>query len=870
MRTLATIILLLACSASCPAQSPTDDRAALERYLEDHGLDRLLIEHLRREIDVGDQARTAQAAPKLAAIYSRLLERSEGETNTPLLDEATAFADAHPQHIGDGLRLALATARFRTLETDAERWRLGLLPSERREPAASALLAVGERLTVLATRLRTEVSELEQRARAARVRDYDAGIDDEMEAARRRLSAARYYAGWALYHHAAMSDFAGSAHRSIEQFAFLLDLGGEQPSTDRLPKSLLRYDHVARSALGIALCEAQLGETDLALNWIDTLLQSELVSPAVTLQAHARAMELALRAERWGAGHEHLIALGQQSGGAAPTADARLAALLAMEALRTELTDRARADAAAVAELAMGDLVTRGEIAQVVDLLDRFGDAPGLGEGFVARYVQGIRAYESARRAQADAGEPAGTPSNTPHIVTLYSTASERLARALAAHDGNRLPRERIACRVLMARCLLASGQPVKAAEQFRQASRASSDPQQAEDALWMAIVSYDTAAAGGNENAAADRDTLAAEYLRGSPRPDRAGALVLRMLGADGVAPDRAIELLRAVPADAPVHATAQRELCTLLFSRARAAPAPERARLAQEFFQLAESLNRDAIESADDDAMAAVALRLRQTAELALMLNPPEPDRAAAAVERLRSLAASGRVTLNGLEAELEYRMLRVALLRNDPDAADRSLDALRARGGTFAEAGVRQAFADAAARWWADQSNLALAERVFRLGRRVLEQEQPDTPWAESVRSRTAESARALWSAREDTAARDEAIRLDRRSIELGTASEATYRRLARLAEQAGDVPGATDAWVRLMRALPQGDPGWFEARHESIRLLLAHDPDRARDAMEQLITLYPSLGPEPWAARFRQYATQLGLKIPEPAP
>ena len=58
----------------------------------------------------------------------------------------------------------------------------------------------------------------------------------------------------------------------------------------------------------------------------------------------------------------------------------------------------------------------------------------------------------------------------------------------------------------------------------------------------------------------------------------------------------------------------------------------------------------------------------------------------------------------------------------------------------------------------------------------------------------------------------------------------------------------------------------NPDWYEARYESIRLLFEVDPESARVAMRQHITLYPTLGPSPWDSRFRELARSLSVEVP----
>ena len=61
-------------------------------------------------------------------------------------------------------------------------------------------------------------------------------------------------------------------------------------------------------------------------------------------------------------------------------------------------------------QVSWGDLVARGEVGHVLDLTRIYGTAPSGQEGFIVRYVRGLRAFERAVAAHRATGETETEP----------------------------------------------------------------------------------------------------------------------------------------------------------------------------------------------------------------------------------------------------------------------------------------------------------------------------------------------------------------------------------------------------------------------------------------------------------------------------
>ena len=104
------------------------------------------------------------------------------------------------------------------------------------------------------------------------------------------------------------------------------------------------------------------------------------------------------------------------------------------------------------------------------------------------------------------------------------------------------------------------------------------------------------------------------------------------------------------------------------------------------------------------------------------------------------------------------------------------------------------------------------------------------------------------------------RELAIRIDREQVGAGLRTVSSLRRLAQLYEQGSEFAPALDAWNEVLMGMAPGSTEWYEARYETLRLLLKVSPGEARSAYTQFRVLYPGKAPEPWGAKIEQ----LGIK------
>ena len=882
------LVAVALCAAPVRGQqeeAPSPPESVLERYLEDRGLSGLLAAYLLERLKTAEGDERQRLADRLGSIYVQLLDkastpqaRQEWEAKSQDLLRAVPEADSFD------LRLNLGKARYLQAEEIAERHRLRLATPEERQEAERALRTVGATFADIGSKINRRVEALEKREATGRDEEA-AAVRSALSEARRLRSLAMYYTGWSEYY---SSFLAGkpAVDEALGAFGWLLNAaGGRQANVERVPASLMRYEHVARAALGCALCESLRGRDGAALLWLDAVESAEGLAPAVQRQVFPRRLVVLAGGKRW-ADLEYMIGKRRQPTREEPikpleAADARLLAVLTLDALRDgNLTAVGRELVQGLADTAMTDLVTLGEVRQVQDLVNRYGTAPLGGEGFIVQYIRGLQAYERARDAHAATGRNVEEPIGDDTVRNLYREAARTLEIAGQAADAARFAEERGNSGLLLGLSLFYAGDLQEAADRFERAFQvADGSTKYSEDSLWLAIVALDKAVEGGRPSLKDRLARLSALYLKTFPRSERAARLLLRQAGTDVVAEEKAVEVLLGVEPDSPLYEAARRQAATLLYNIYRRAKGNDRDFAALRFAEVSEELIRfDAKKLAEGDdgakkeATAQLLVRVRQLLDAVLGMAAPDLDRAEKAFTLLDTVVAEAGLDVRKVEDEITYRKLQVALARAKTDDATRHLDRLHALGGRFSDAADRMMYKRALGVLSVPNPPPGAAVEVVRHGTRVMQQFGRDAaalrdPAVYSLHNTVADAAARVWKSDQDSAMRDIAVEIDRNLLGLGNPPAQVLRRFAELAEASGDKTGALDAWRLLLSGLNPTAPEWFEARYHSLRLLLATDRPAAVQAMAQHRVLHPDFGPEPWGPRLRELSDQIG---PAPAP
>ncbi|GJQ30332.1 MAG: hypothetical protein HBSAPP03_22160 [Phycisphaerae bacterium] len=870
---LAAIIVSAAAWTRAPAQeaSPVGD-GALEMYLAERGLTGPLAAHLRRRLSEGSPEEKVAAAEALGRLYVRMLSTATAPAARQELEaQSRDLLRTVPEAESFELRIDLAKATYVLVEEIVERSRLHMARPDERAEAQRVLAQVTPIFEDLALKLHRRVEMLEKREPGARDAEVDV-IREQLGEARRLRSLARYYAGWAGYYTALTTATPRRAGKAMEDFGAILNaVPGKPASLERLPRDLLRYEHVARAALGCALCASMLGNHVEAERWLDAVEQAEGVPEPVAAQVFSRRLVVSAAASQW-ADIEMRVKRRRQPLPGEPVArlsiaEARLVAVYALDAARdTNMRAGLRTVAERLAQTALGDLVEAGEVSHVLDLVREYGTAPIGEKGFIVTYVRGLQAYEKARDAHRAAGLP-DEPATDAAVTNQYREAAQLFAAAATSDDVSRFVMESAKAGVRHGLSLYYAGDFVAAAAVLQRVAESTGDAVVRRDALWYAIVALDRSVEAGRASQIEPRDRLATLYLQQYPGTENAARLLLRQARADKLSDAKAVEVLLALPADSPLYESARRQAARMLYALYKRAGPSDRDFAALRFAEVAEQVLRleqaRALGGRDEparEAALAVVLRVRQLADALLSTTTPDVSRVEAALAALAAVEREHALDLRELDAEIEFRRLQMALARGDDAQARRCLDVLRGASGPYARTADRLMYRRALSLWRA-AAEVRHARDVSAYGLRVLEELEAGgaaagEPTVVALRDAIAEAAAAVF--RDDGSAmhRDLALRLDTAQLASGHRTAASLRRLAEFQETTSKPTEALAAWQELLLALPAGSDAWFEARYHSLRLLIAAGAPQALDVFTQFKAMYPDLGPEPWRSRFAE--------------
>lgn len=859
-----------------------------EQYLAQLGLHTLLAEHLERKLGQTQGSRRAEIADRLAEAYAQILSQTEDMAEQTRIEaKARELLASVPEADSIELRLGLARAGYARLEQTAEKRRL-------REVGPEAGVAAAARFDELTRQFERIASEADGRVQAlerqeASVRSDEALVATALVGVRRQRSMAHYLAAWSTYYAAELEPAGREGHALAAMKHLSWMLGAERPGAEtakieNVKPEMIVYEHVARATVAMALCLSLQGRGDEALKWLELTEQSHNAPIGVLNQVFARRAVVLARVGKWD-GVKELVELRradrvstQESPRQAqpmPVAEARLIAVLALEAGPQSPTARALAD------VAVSDLLARNEPGHVLELASSFGIERFASTGFVGHQVRALQLYDKARAAHGEAGS-LREPSTSPDAIRLYKEAGEQFRLALDAPDRASFAGAVGSTRMLLGLCAFGAGGEkaragseslATAAEWFAAASESLADGGERAEALWMAIRSLDlhlgasTTPASGS---AGKRDDLIDRYIKMVPESERTTALLLRRAQARA-APSRAeVDRLLAVPQSDPQYLPSRRQAARMAYQLFRATPGGvQREAAGARYIEIAEPLLAAERRRAQGDAVAAAnaAAHARQMMDVMLSSSSPDADRAERTLDVLNSLVAAGLVDVSPFKGEMTLRRMQIALARDQTTVAEKLLGELKAQDVKLGAIGERLVLSSQLRRFRAlkaagepsKQAAVESARAALATARTLMKAEPEAARMADgasvSLHASAAEAASFLWSAASDAEARDLAVALYRVLSRKQPNTRAFVRGLGEVAVAAAKWEEARDAWGTIAAAATPGSVEWFEARWYTALALSKTDPNGATDLLRQHKALYPSWGPEPYGEKLR---------------
>ncbi len=906
-----------ACGQATGAPPALSEQDQVADYLERMNLQPLLLEHLTATMKAADNDARLRIAERLGKHYASLLaDAPDAARRDEIVAHAENLLKLVPQAKAYELRIGLLKTRYTVAEDRAERVRLRLAPAQDKDEAVRTLGDVRSQLLILAGELVRREDSL--------VRALDSGpadsdrLERELADTRRWRSTAQYFAGWSGVYSAMLEPNAALAAEAERAFNAILS-AGDTPTPEKMDKGLLKYEHIARSVVGLAMLRSLQGRDADAVAWLDLLAKQANVDPGTKASLLRWRITVLSSAGRWadldrdvrraraageGAGDAVKIPP-QATEGAAPgdagtldPATARLLAIAGLEAQAPPTLSLARS----LARLAVGDLIARRQLASVLDLARRYGpdtlaDGTVGSGGFIAGYVRGMQTYESAVLAAKAAGVSLEEPVAAPELINAFNDAAAQLLRSTTEADASAFKAEQGVATSTSARALFLAGKLRDAAERFSLAferSRDSGDLQAAQENLYLAIVTLERALSrepGKVDQLAIDEriEQLSTLFIKTYPSSERAVALTLRSIARTDRTDEEAVRVLQSVNKDSPAYEAARRQLARLLYRLYRSALPMDRPFASARYLRVADEVltvdRKAALEATGDSVPAAVERAMatgRQMLDAALSATPPDAAKAEQVMGIIKQVLFKTDVPAQQWADELDFRSIQINLARDQTDKADALAEAIRARmdtakPGTDALASARRfhsaarrallQHADAALRAAGDDaSRVSAARRVIANGLPLTDEILPNAAALQDAQSavivsRVAEGGAVLWRSAGDAAARDAALRLDRALVSARGPSIESLTRIAELSEGAGDAKAASDAWRTIADVERDGSAAWHRAKYEFFRLLANADAAGARAAVTQHLILYPS-GPEPWATKIKELGARLG--------
>lgn len=881
-------VALLACTGIGVLAAPAPDKLLLDESLDDYLRQRSLIAlrvyGLEKRLPSTSGPERTKLLWDLASSYEALLESLPIDQRAAVRERCRALLKDNPRPELAALRINLLKAEYLNAERDAELQRLRVGSQVNSTDAVQTLKRLAIDFNEIAVAANAKVRSLEQQeqARPEMTAAESKDLQEQLQESKRSRSLAHYYAGWSDVYIAQLTRDRAFAGDALVHFGSLLNAQDHKPPTlDRLPRSLLIHEHVARACLGTAAAYSIIGNDAEALRWLDELSTSDSVPAAVRSQILARRIAILGAGSRWNELSTWVQRARAPLGKVTSPLEVGDAVLLAVTTLEGENGpepggEQVRTE---LGRSALADLIARAQVGYVVTLAKHFGTGALASEGFVAQYVRALQAFENARALHRSAGK-ADDAAKDSAIVLAYREAAALFLAAAKAQDASSFEKDAGRAAINAGMSLFYAGDFVQAADEFERAARSSKDEAVRRDAMWYEVVSLDRAFEGGRKELSDRRDAAAVLYVSTFPKTEQAARLLLRRAGVGKFTDSEVVETLLAVPDSSPVRHESRVLAASLLFKLQRNARAADLDDAIHKYLLVVDQVfpaERDNAIGANGQSRPIQTERVltlcRQQLEAAMLLSTPDLPRAEKMLSEISRIAELTGADISSIRDELAFRKLQVANAKGDDNSADGIVESLKDSSSAFAQAARQAHLRRAIEQSRAAPDDQSLAKRVVVVGESVvasLDQQKLRDPRSNAIRDDVAGAAAFLYRKSGSPAHRDLAIKIDTGMFENGGRFTSSLRRLAELSEQAGDSKTALECWRLLVAGLRDGQQGWFEASYNAIRLQAQTDPNGASDAMRLFELSYPDFGPPAWADKFRKLRNELPASLPVIAP
>ena len=859
---------------------------SIEPYLERHHLSDLVTTYLEEELrQTLNESDRVPIAERLARLYGKMFDAATtGEDREKWTHKSEALLKKVPEIDTPALRLQLAKAKYLRAESVAEQYRLRAVSHEKMISAKIMMGGAGDVFTDESGSLRSQTRRLERMSVDVRDTVKSAAVSAKIKELDALASEATYFAGWSRYYEGWLGDEPDQLHAALVMFGWVLEGRGVEPSLQELPVSLLGYEHIARSTLGVALALSALGRSGTALDWMD-ILQSDETNEAVRKQWAAYELSILFdQADEqihnhlkpnWSAVRSLLDTV--RKDGELTTTIARILAIRSLQSAQNSGGDEGARE---LAGEAIGELSRMNQLSQVLEIARQF-NLDVLGENsFAISYVLALKADERARRAHGS-----DEPTTDGKVVALYSEARKQLRQAASRRDAGQFS-------VAAAHALLLSAWTEYFSSEFENAAKSFQETAgklgrtDRETAYWMRIVSLDHLRKSDSSKEKMVKPMLVTalrDFLAEFPSSPRAGRVryQLTLLEGGPVTMERVQQLLD-IPLTSDAYGYGQRAAEEMLYRMFREVKGTKRSDVGHRYLAVVLPLIQNAYQElssgsggagrgVDHDTQLRFITWSRRALEVLLSRGISRITEARATLDRLRTAGASRLLDLTDYQNELQYRQFQIYLLSGKYDDATGLCDVIWEDdpGGRFASAAIRELISRDLQDYHAfpnDAGSTDALKRIVTYGKRLLllKGDEPDYTNADviSIVAAVAEASQALRKrGYERDQLHDETVKMYAKLLEAQPTNYQFLKANAELAEEDGHLDEALGHWRGALTRLNPSDIRWYEAKYHLIRVLLKVDPVRAKEVIKQHELLNPSYGPSPWGERIAQLAKQV---------
>ncbi|MEE2908020.1 MAG: hypothetical protein VX527_09340, partial [Planctomycetota bacterium] len=778
----------------------------VDTWLEERGMRKLLVEYLEQQLPSLDSQARAETTLRLAKLYAELLGETEDRSQRIILEQrGRRLLQEVSGSAAESLRLELLHGTYLGIEEAAESHRLQLLDRATLSTTIERLQLLIRNLEQLGARVDRSLDQANSSSSSNRLPNYSRrSRRDTLQAMKSRID---FLSGWCHYYLAWLTDSVYEAEIAERLFAKVLFLDEYNP--DAVSRDLRSSPAFAWAIIGMALSSSLTTSDTSALRWLDLL---DLPTVPADIRAKLPGWRLAVLLE-----HQRFEFAGKLLKASSYLPEGRPVSWIRLAAL-TALDHAGQPEADALAAEALADLASLGEIGQIEDIVQRYGDAVG-SDRFPFSYARAILEYRAAQSLQAL--EPEAPEADRRHAWRLALKAIES---ALAADDADQFEDAHLQAALLRAWSIYHLERYEEARNLFE--SLADSLPQSdGGEALWMAYVSEERRCAIHPSPDMEELDRLVELYLDRFPAGPRAGELMVRRASRGETPSQERVNEFLNVPLDSPARPLARMRAADMLYRLFRESAPMDQQEAAAQYLSLAVPMMQEDNRLGGTVAGARSVARARRVLEVATSPQVLRMVAADSALKILRNRIEVIEVDDLSLDDELDYREVLMRLARDQIEEAQVLADSLRSRNpeSIWARLATRRLLERAR------QDRLQFEgagardalQRIVKNGNALLAEspslaEAIESTSGQFVAASVAESAAELWTQGADSSMGELAWGLYGALLEVSPRNRTFLAGRGRLAALRGDTDEALRCWRIVTAGSRAGSDDWFEAR------------------------------------------------------